>query len=146
MSKVAVMMSENQVKSQMSSHFGKAEWVMVADTDSRAVAFLKNEAANGRSVIDLVSSQNCSDAIFSEIGNGALGHLKAEGIRGLGSSREYQRTASAGDVRAPAAAGCGYVLRARMLWRETRRLPSGLLLRQIKWNCAQPLPGSTGHR
>jgi predicted Fe-Mo cluster-binding NifX family protein len=82
MSKVAVMMSENQVNAQMSSHFGKAEWVMVADMDSRAFAFLKNEAANGRSVVELVSNHHCSDAIFSEIGIGALGHLKAEGIRG----------------------------------------------------------------
>lgn len=82
MSKVAVMMSENNVKAQMSAHFGKAEWVMVADTDSRAFAFLKNEAANGRSVVELVSSHNCTDAIFSKIGNGALCHLKAEGIRG----------------------------------------------------------------
>jgi predicted Fe-Mo cluster-binding NifX family protein len=82
MSKVAVMMLENNVKAQMSAHFGKAEWVMVADTECHAFDFLKNEAANGRSVVEMVSSHNCTDAIFSEIGNGALGHLKAEGIRG----------------------------------------------------------------
>jgi predicted Fe-Mo cluster-binding NifX family protein len=82
MSKVAVMMLENNVKAQMSAHFGKAEWVMVADTECHAIDFLKNEAANGRSVVEMVSSHNCTDAIFSEIGNGALGHLKAEGIRG----------------------------------------------------------------
>jgi predicted Fe-Mo cluster-binding NifX family protein len=82
MSNVAVMMSENQVNAQMSSHFGKAEWVMVADTECHAFDFLKTEAAGGKSVVELVASQNCTDAIFSDIGNGALGHLKAEGIRG----------------------------------------------------------------
>ncbi len=82
MSKVAVMMSENQVNAQMSSHFGKAEWVMVADTECHSFEFLKNEAAGGKSVVGLVASQKCTDTIFCEIGNGALGHLKAENIRG----------------------------------------------------------------
>lgn len=82
MSKVAVMMSENNVKAQMSAHFGKTEWVMVADTECHAFDFLKNEAAGGKSVVELVASQKCSDAIFSEIGNGALTHLKSAGIRG----------------------------------------------------------------
>ena len=82
MGKVAVMMSENQVNAQMSSHFGKAEWVMVADTECHAFDFLKNEAAGGKNVVEMIAGQNCSDAIFSEIGNGALGHLKAENICG----------------------------------------------------------------
>jgi predicted Fe-Mo cluster-binding NifX family protein len=82
MSRVAVMMSENHVKAQMSSHFGKAEWVMAADTESHTLAFLKNDVANGKSVVDLVASQGCTDAIFNGIGNGALAHLKATNVRG----------------------------------------------------------------
>jgi len=66
----------------MSSHFGKAEWVMAADTESHTLAFLKNEVANGKSVVDLVASQGCTDAIFNGIGNGALAHLKATNVRG----------------------------------------------------------------
>jgi predicted Fe-Mo cluster-binding NifX family protein len=42
MSKVAVMMSENQVKAKMSSHFGKAEWVMVVDTDCMLLTLLRS--------------------------------------------------------------------------------------------------------
>jgi predicted Fe-Mo cluster-binding NifX family protein len=76
------MMSENRVDGQMSGHFGKAEWVMAADTNSGTLVFLQNEAAQGKSIAELVASQNCTDAIFSEIGNGALGHLKAANIRG----------------------------------------------------------------
>ena len=64
MSRVAVMMSENHVKAPMSSHFGKAEWVMAADTESHTFVFLKNEAANGKSVVDLVAGQGCTDAVF----------------------------------------------------------------------------------
>src|ERR1035441_10174793 len=82
MSRVAVMMSENHVKAQMSSHFGKAEWVMASDTESHTFVFLKNEAANGKSVAELVASQGCTDAIFNGIGNGALAHLKATNVRG----------------------------------------------------------------
>jgi predicted Fe-Mo cluster-binding NifX family protein len=82
MSRVAVMMSENHVKAQMSSHFGKAEWVMAADTESHTFVFLKNEAANGNGVVNLVASQGCTDAVFNAIGNGALARLKATDVRG----------------------------------------------------------------
>jgi predicted Fe-Mo cluster-binding NifX family protein len=75
------MMSENDVKAQMSSHFGKAEWVMVTDTESHTLVFLKNEGANGKNVVDLVASQGCTDAIFNDIGNGALAHLNATDVR-----------------------------------------------------------------
>ncbi len=82
MSRVAVMMSENHVKSPMSSHFGKAEWVMAADTESHTFVFLKNEAANGKSVAELVASQGCTDAVFNDIGSGALARLRETNIRG----------------------------------------------------------------
>jgi predicted Fe-Mo cluster-binding NifX family protein len=66
----------------MSSHFGKAEWVMVADTERHTLVFLENDAANGKSVVELIASQNCTDAIFAEIGYGALGHLQSANIHG----------------------------------------------------------------
>jgi predicted Fe-Mo cluster-binding NifX family protein len=55
---------------------------MVVNTDCRTYDFIKSDAAGGKSVVELLSSQNCPDAIFSEIGSGALGHLKSVGIRG----------------------------------------------------------------
>lgn len=82
MSRVAVMMSENHVKAPMSSHFGKAEWVMAANTESHTFVFLRNEAANGKSVVDLVASQGCTDAIFDGIGDGALARPRATNVRG----------------------------------------------------------------
>ena len=135
MSRVAVMMSENQVKAPMSAHFGKAEWVMAADTESHTFVFLKNDAVNGKSVADLVASQGCTDAVFNGIGNGALAHLKECKRPRLGCSSEYQRTTGAGDVRASAATTSGFQLRGtqrqRMLLRKTGWLRHCFLLPRI---------------
>ena len=112
MSKVAVMMSENRLEGQMSSHFGKAEWVMIANTDSDAPIFLKNEGAQGKSVAELVASLECTDAIFSEIGNGAMGHLKAANIGGWMAPRHITGlqalTMFQGKQLQPAAAADGH--------------------------------------
>jgi predicted Fe-Mo cluster-binding NifX family protein len=76
------MMSANSADGQMSSHFGKAEWIMVADTENRIPEFVKNEALNGKSVVDIAIHRGCTDVIFTEIGDGAFGHLIAAAIRG----------------------------------------------------------------
>jgi predicted Fe-Mo cluster-binding NifX family protein len=81
MGKVGVMMSENRADAQMSSHFGKAEWIMVADTDNSVPTFVKNEALNGKCAAENVISQGCTDVILADIGDGALGHLQAAHIR-----------------------------------------------------------------
>ena len=82
MSKIGVMMSADSADGQMSSHFGKAEWIMIADTENRGVEFVKNDGMNGKSAAEIMIRQGCTDAIFTEIGNGAFGHLKAANIRG----------------------------------------------------------------
>lgn len=80
-SKIGVMTAENRAEGQMSSHFGKAEWIMVADTDNPDLTFQKNEALNGRSAVEIVIRQGCTDVILTAIGDGALGHLQAANIR-----------------------------------------------------------------
>jgi predicted Fe-Mo cluster-binding NifX family protein len=82
MSKIGVMMAADRADGQISSHFGKAEWVMVADAESGALEFLKNEAANGKSAVEIAIRRGLTELIFTEIGNGAFGHLRAAGIRG----------------------------------------------------------------
>jgi predicted Fe-Mo cluster-binding NifX family protein len=82
MSKVAVMMVDNRPNGQISGHFGKAEWTMAADTESHSFVFLKNDASCGSSLVDLLVTQHCTDAIFTQIGSGALGHLASANIRG----------------------------------------------------------------
>jgi len=110
MSKVAVMMSENQVEAQMSSHFGKAEWSWWRTRSAVPSLFSKNEAANGRSVVELVSSHNCTDAYLQRNRQRSAGPSEDEGIRGWVALRiSVER--SAGDVRAPASSGCGYSFR-----------------------------------
>jgi predicted Fe-Mo cluster-binding NifX family protein len=85
MSKVAVMMSADRADSAVSSHFGKAEWIMIAEPESGVCKFVKNESQNGRGVVEILVREGCTDAIFTEIGQGALMHLKAAQIRGWGS-------------------------------------------------------------
>jgi predicted Fe-Mo cluster-binding NifX family protein len=81
MSKIGVMMSADRADAPMSSHFGKAEWIMVADTDNPVPMFVKNEALNGKSAVEIVIRQGCTDVILADIGDGALGHLQAAQIR-----------------------------------------------------------------
>ena len=80
MGKVGVMMSENRVDAQMSSHFGKAEWIMVIETDNPVPAFQKNEALNGKCAAEIVIRQGCTDVILADIGDGALGQLQSAHI------------------------------------------------------------------
>ena len=81
MAKLAVMMSSNEPDGAMSLHFGKAEWVMVVDPQSRTAEFAKNEGLNGRSAADLLIGHGCTDVILVDIGDGALARLQAENIR-----------------------------------------------------------------
>jgi len=82
MSKIGVMMSANSADAPMSSHFGKAEWIMIADTEKPGPEFVKNDGMNGKSAVEIAIHRGCTDVIFTEIGNGAFGHLSAAGIRG----------------------------------------------------------------
>jgi len=82
MSKIGVMMSAESTDGQMSSHFGKAEWIMVTNADNAVPMFVKNDGLNGKSAVEIAIRLGCTDMIFSEIGNGAFGHLQAAGIRG----------------------------------------------------------------
>ena len=81
MSKVGVMMSMDRADAPMSTHFGKAEWIMVAETENRTLSFVKNEGLNGKSAVEIVICQGCTDVIVTDIGDGALGHLQAAQIR-----------------------------------------------------------------
>jgi predicted Fe-Mo cluster-binding NifX family protein len=82
MSKIGVLMSADRADEQMSSHFGKAEWIMVADPDKSVLKFVRNYGLNGKSAVEIAIRQGFTDVIFTEIGNGAFGHLRAAGIRG----------------------------------------------------------------
>ena len=81
MAKIGVMMSADRADEAMSSHFGKAEWILVADTECEVHKFVKNEALSGKGAVEMVILQGCTDAIVSDLGDGALGHLQAAHIR-----------------------------------------------------------------
>jgi predicted Fe-Mo cluster-binding NifX family protein len=81
MSKIGVMMSSESADGQMSSHFGKAEWIMVSDADNAVSVFVKNDGLNGRCAAEIVIGHGCTDVILADIGDGALGHLQEASIR-----------------------------------------------------------------
>ncbi len=81
MSKVGVMMSVDEPNGLMSSHFGKAKWFMVADTNGGTPAFIRNEGLNGRCAAEIATREGCTDVILVDIGDGALGHLQRSNIR-----------------------------------------------------------------
>jgi predicted Fe-Mo cluster-binding NifX family protein len=81
MARIGVMMSADRADEVMSSHFGKAEWIMVVDAESGDHEFVKNVELNGKGAVEIVIRLSCTDVILADIGDGALGHLQAAHIR-----------------------------------------------------------------
>jgi predicted Fe-Mo cluster-binding NifX family protein len=67
--------------SPLSPHFGKAKWLGIFDTDTRAMRFVRNADLTGRAVADVFAEADCTHAVFTHIGAPALEHLKAYGIQ-----------------------------------------------------------------
>jgi predicted Fe-Mo cluster-binding NifX family protein len=59
-----------------------AKWVMIRDDDSGKITFEQNTGLTGRAVVEILQRQGCTDAVFTEIGPGALRHLQEASIRG----------------------------------------------------------------
>jgi predicted Fe-Mo cluster-binding NifX family protein len=81
MSKIAVMMTAEKADEPMSLHFGKAEWLMIADAENASQEFVKNDAMNGRGAAEIVIGRGCRDVIATDIGDGALRRLQAARIQ-----------------------------------------------------------------
>jgi predicted Fe-Mo cluster-binding NifX family protein len=104
MGKIAVMMTVARPEGKMSSHFGLAKWVMIADEGSGNPQFVRNEALSGSSVAELAIGHGCSDVIVLDIGDGALRRLQAAKIAawaapGPVSGREALEMFAGGDLR-----------------------------------------------
>ena len=80
MGRIAVMMSNNEVGGPMSSHFGKAPWVMLVNAPGAVPEFVRNEAANGGGAAGVVIGRGCTDVLLVDIGEGALTRLQAAGV------------------------------------------------------------------
>jgi predicted Fe-Mo cluster-binding NifX family protein len=72
----------NREDSVLSPHFGKAKWILVVDPERGPAQFVQNRGLNGRSVVEELVREECTDVITSEIGAGAVGHLEGAGVRG----------------------------------------------------------------
>ena len=82
MSKIALMTVFDREDSGLSLHFGKAKWMMIRDMEQAATKFIQNHGLNGKSVVEELLREQCTDVICSEIGAGALENLKRAHIQG----------------------------------------------------------------
>ena len=80
--KIALMTLLNREDSTLSPHFGNAKWILVRNPEEGTSQFVQNTGLNGRSVVEMLVSEGCTDVITSEIGAGAVGHLQGAGVRG----------------------------------------------------------------
>ena len=82
MSKIALMTLLNREDSSLSPHFGKAKWILVRDTEQGSAKFIQNHGLNGRTVVEALLREGCTDVICSEIGQGAVENLRRAQIHG----------------------------------------------------------------
>ena len=82
MSKIALMTLLNRDDSNLSPHFGKAKWMMIRDTEQGSSKFIQNHGLNGKTVVEALLREGCTDVICSEIGEGAVENLKRAQIHG----------------------------------------------------------------
>lgn len=80
MSKIGFVTLLKKGDSPLSPHFGKAKWLMVLDSDSQQSHFIQNTILDGRSVVQLLRQEGCSEVVFTNVGEGALRQLKQAGI------------------------------------------------------------------
>ncbi len=82
MSKVGLTVVRPEAESPLSPQFSLAGWVLICDTDGEERVLERNRLLYGMGVVGILERHRCTDAIFSNIGQGALEALKAAGIRG----------------------------------------------------------------
>jgi predicted Fe-Mo cluster-binding NifX family protein len=73
-------MSRKDLDASLAQHFGMAKWLLIYESED-AFEFVRNEELYGRGVVDALVARGCTDAVFVNIGWGALGHLESAGIR-----------------------------------------------------------------
>jgi predicted Fe-Mo cluster-binding NifX family protein len=82
MKKLGLTVLKETPDSPLSPHFGIAKWILIYEPETEGTTFVRNEGLTGKAVVDQLVRHGCTDAIFASIGDGALRHLDAAGIRG----------------------------------------------------------------
>ncbi len=86
MSKVAMMVSRNELDAPLARTFGKAKWLLLLDGDAggdAGVEFRRNDMLSGGSVAGAIAAAGCREVIAAHMGEKAHDHLAALGIRVL---------------------------------------------------------------
>jgi predicted Fe-Mo cluster-binding NifX family protein len=81
MTKVGMTLLRSDWQSSLSPHFGMAGWLLIYDANTGRRTFERNRQLFGKGVVDMFVQHRCTDAVFSNIGPGALEILRAAGIR-----------------------------------------------------------------
>jgi predicted Fe-Mo cluster-binding NifX family protein len=82
MSKVCLVIARPDGGAPLSSQFGLAEWISICDTEGEQRVLERNRWLYGMGVVGILERHHCTDAIFSNIWEGAFEALKAAKIRG----------------------------------------------------------------
>lgn len=82
MSKVGIMMDTDRSDGRLSAHFGKAEWMMLADPEEKSLEFVRNEGGGGHGAVETAIRHGCGHLVFTHIGEGALRLLGSANIHG----------------------------------------------------------------
>jgi predicted Fe-Mo cluster-binding NifX family protein len=80
MGKIGLTLSRNTLDAPLARHFGMAKWLLMYEND-QAFEFVQNTELYGRGVTDEFIRAGCVDAVFTNIGRGALEKLQAARIR-----------------------------------------------------------------
>jgi len=125
MTKVGLTVVRPDAESSLSPQFGLAGWVLICSTDGREPILERNSLLYGMGVIDILERHRCTDAIFFDIGQGALEALKAAGIRawcgpeGVPAVQLIERL-KRGELKKAGKNACDHWTDARKLVRATK--------------------------
>jgi predicted Fe-Mo cluster-binding NifX family protein len=73
--RIGLTLLHDSEDSPLSDHFGKAKWLGIYEPSTGEMRFVRNTGLNGRFVADAFDEAGCSHVVFTNIGEGALGHL-----------------------------------------------------------------------
>jgi predicted Fe-Mo cluster-binding NifX family protein len=80
MSRTGFTLLRDNLDAPLSGHFGMAKWLLIYESD-QAFQFERNEELYGSGVVGALVGAGCTDAVFANIGQGALAKLMTSHIR-----------------------------------------------------------------
>lgn len=99
MAKIGMTMPRQRAEDPLALHFGKAKWLMIYDTAGGTPQFIENTGLDGRWVAARFAKEGVTRVIAWRLGQGALVHLRAFGIKVLEGNKSTPASALAEAAR-----------------------------------------------